>query len=218
MIGLPSAGKSTFLAALWHVVDSYEIPGSLERGELIGNREYIEKLRECWLVCEPIQRTTRESGDTVHAQVKKNDEIIDLFFPDMAGEIFEEHWRDRRWMPSYVTMTESVTGLLLFIHPDTSYKPVLIPDLDDIIKDIEEDDVKLKEDDIEEYHPDKACNQSKIVEMIQFHQIQLNNASPLKIAVIISAWDTIESASSSENIPVTPLTYLDKNEKPNLGY
>src|SRR2546426_12094390 len=58
MIGLPNTGKSTFLAALWHVVQQEDVPGSLVLERFPdGNREYIAALHARWLRCEPVDRT-----------------------------------------------------------------------------------------------------------------------------------------------------------------
>jgi hypothetical protein len=43
MLGLPKAGKTTFLAALWHVLKPGEIPGSLLMGPREGDQEYLNR-------------------------------------------------------------------------------------------------------------------------------------------------------------------------------
>ena len=57
LIGLPETGKTTFLAALWQVVESDEVPGALRLEKLHGDREHLNKIRADWLCCSPMGRT-----------------------------------------------------------------------------------------------------------------------------------------------------------------
>ena len=54
MMGLPGSGKSTFLAALWHQLESTEIPTAFIAERLQPDREYLNKIREKWLEFEEI--------------------------------------------------------------------------------------------------------------------------------------------------------------------
>ena len=59
MLGLPKAGKSTFLAALWYVLKSAEIPGSLVMERREGDQEYLNLIADQWSKCEELDRTPR---------------------------------------------------------------------------------------------------------------------------------------------------------------
>jgi hypothetical protein len=63
--GLPSAGKTTFLAALWHAVEYNGIDASLTVEKLEGDREHLNDIRSCWLRCEPQRRTSTSSETAV---------------------------------------------------------------------------------------------------------------------------------------------------------
>lgn len=206
MVGLPSAGKSTFLAALWHVVTSGEVPEALQQGRLSESREYIESLRRRWQRCDPIQRTFGSTRETVEMQVKNADtgRTADLHFPDLAGEIFAEHWRDRRWMPDYAKQASGAASLLLFVHAGGKYKPDLLQDFPILTpEDATEDELTPLKFDM-----DRACDQAKIVDILQFHRDYLAATKPLRVAVLVSAWDIAEQAAAYTGESVTPRQFI----------
>ena len=43
MAGLPGTGKTTFLAALWHVAKSHEVEGSMRLEKREGDQEYLNR-------------------------------------------------------------------------------------------------------------------------------------------------------------------------------
>jgi stage III sporulation protein SpoIIIAA len=48
IIGLPETGKTTFLAALWHVVTSEEVNESLRLERLHGDSKYLNEISAKW--------------------------------------------------------------------------------------------------------------------------------------------------------------------------
>lgn len=58
MIGLPQTGKTTFLAALWHVVKNlHEVPGALSLKKLQGDQEHLNRICDNWLEFKQVART-----------------------------------------------------------------------------------------------------------------------------------------------------------------
>lgn len=210
MVGLPSAGKSTFLAALWHVIDSGEVPESLQQGRLSENREYIESLRRRWQQFEPMQRTYSTTRETIQIQVQNREtgSTADLYFPDLAGEIFDEHWRDRRWMPSYTEQVNGAVGMLLFVHAGAKYKPDFLYDYPLLAEGGESPEDGFKP---AVFDMDKACLQAKLVDILQFHRDYLAEDSPIRVAVLVSAWDTVEKTALIEGENVTPRHFIARH-------
>ena len=120
LIGLPESGKSTFIGALWHVVDSEEIPDTLKLHNLGTDREYIESLREAWLTQNKPERNKLDERHLVWMQLKQagSDNIAEIVFPDLAGELFEQQWRERIWTNDYFDLITESSGLLVFVHAD----------------------------------------------------------------------------------------------------
>src|SRR5438874_5698242 len=118
MMGLPGSGKTTFLAALWHQLESAEIPTAFIADELQPDREYLNRIRDKWLEFEEIPRTPIgiERSALLHLRHVRTEAKFDLSIPDVAGETFASQWFDRRIPQSYVEQLETSFGLLLFVH------------------------------------------------------------------------------------------------------
>ena len=57
VIGLPSSGKTTFIAALWHTVTNDEVPGALKLEKLHGDSKHLNAIKSAWIKCCPVDRT-----------------------------------------------------------------------------------------------------------------------------------------------------------------
>src|SRR5258708_2938371 len=60
MAGLPETGKTTFLAALWHVAKSHEVSGSMRLERREGDQEYLNNIANAWSKCAELVRTPGE--------------------------------------------------------------------------------------------------------------------------------------------------------------
>jgi len=193
IIGLPETGKTTFLAALWHVVVSREIEGALHLKELHGDHGYLNDIRDHWVSCEPIGRT-QQRAEQLQLSMRladANDRFAaELIFPDLSGESFKALWKDRVWRERYDQLARKTSGALLFIHPDKVLEPtrineILIPDeLDD------DDDSPLSSWN-RNWNADDAPTQVKLVEFLQFFTHDPAVYPLRRVAVMISAWDVV---------------------------
>src|SRR3954469_5056688 len=58
MMGLPGSGKTTFLAALWHQLESAEIATAFTTDRLQRDREYLNRIRDAWIAFEEVPHTS----------------------------------------------------------------------------------------------------------------------------------------------------------------
>jgi len=242
IVGLPSTGKTTFLAALWHVVESEEVAGSLCLEKLHGNREHLNAIRDNWLGCHPVARTTISSETLVSMILKAHDggKTTEIFFPDMSGETFMSHWRDRKCTKDYNNIINQASGALLFIHPEQVLSPERIDDANKLASILEENadesgtitecslisqefesehandtNISAKDGHIQ-WNPDNTPTQVILVELLQFLAQLSDSPSTFRIAVIISAWDLISNQKlSPENWLANRLPLLDQYLKSN---
>ena len=49
IMGAPNAGKSTFLAALWHSVNQKDVRTDLTLDRMAGNVNYLQGIEKKWL-------------------------------------------------------------------------------------------------------------------------------------------------------------------------
>src|SRR5437870_5902491 len=119
IIGLPETGKTTFLAALWHVVISEELADSLQLLKLEGDRKHLNIIRTAWLEFREVGRTVSTTEEVVSMKLGQTgkSEAAELIFPDMSGESFRKQWVERKWTKEYDELVANASGIFLFVHP-----------------------------------------------------------------------------------------------------
>jgi hypothetical protein len=215
LVGLPGAGKTTFLAALWQVVESEEVPGSLVVSEVHGIRDHLNKIRETWVKCQPFERTRIPAEKMVSFRLKhpQSGDIVELALPDLSGETFKLQWEKHEWTSDFEKLASESSGVLLFIHPSTIEEPVRIdPTLDCLAATLDNGDVGAKASDsesspqkeqsfpsaiVEEWTPEKTPAQVKLVEILQFLRFRPFADRILPVAVVVSAWDLIADGNNA---------------------
>lgn len=121
MMGLPHSGKSTFVAALWQVVQSPDVPEAMTLGPLNGDYTYINKLHKLWTEGEELPRTDVGQEGIISIPLRnrspqsKSTEV-EVILPDLSGESFNQQWEMRTMLAEYHKHLIESTGLLIFIH------------------------------------------------------------------------------------------------------
>jgi len=215
LIGLPHSGKSTFIAALWYIVDSEELENSLTITELPEDREYLNALKDEWLSCKAFERTKTEHQYKISLNVY--DRLIDvktiLQFPDVSGEIYNMQFEQRKVNVEYLNMIQSANGIILFINPDYLKEPILITAIDTCIGNTT---TPTEISQLKPWIHKDSPTQIVLVDLLQM--IAFNISTPIKVAVVVSAWDVVlnsQKITPSKWIETTlPLLYqfLDSNK------
>lgn len=192
-LGLPASGKSTFLAALWHVLESGEIPSALCRTGLQADREYLNRIRDAWAVFEKVPRTEMPEASVVFDLADHAGELSgQVSFPDLPGESFDTQWTDRIWTEEFDRQVREADGFLLFISPDYVSR-VLIRDASQRIPDdaLARDPTAAQRAE-RAWDARKAPTQAKLVDLLQFLAEVREPGRPSPLAVVVSAWDRAE--------------------------
>lgn len=198
VVGLPEAGKTTFLAALWHVVGSDEVPTSLRLDKLIGDKHHLNEIRDRWADCQKIDRTkiSDETKVTMRLTDRAGGNLSEIVFTDMSGESFQTQWNERVCRAEYRQVIEEATGCLLFIHPRHVREAVLIRDAAVVAGSLANSANYQKQGQGMgqlPLQPNYASTQVQLVELLQFiFWMRGSGQTPLRIGVLISAWDVIE--------------------------
>jgi len=223
LIGLPKSGKTTFLAALWHVVTNDNVGGSLKLERLHGNSSHLNKICDLWADANPLERTAT-GGEKFVSMILRSlsgGTSTEIFFPDLAGESFERQWTLRLMSKECESFLKESDGGLLMIHPEEVTKETLISEANPIIDRIaassaatigepEQDQETLGSADVsieEEWNPEKTPKQIQLVELLQF-LMHINQNRPLKLAVAISAWDLVTDIHGSG---ISPTAWANEN-------
>ncbi|RZK67710.1 MAG: hypothetical protein EOO85_25205 [Pedobacter sp.] len=211
-------GKTTFLAALWHVLNNNEIPASLKIHKLSKNREYVVRIWEDWISFKIADRTSLKS-EVYEVKMQISDceskNIAEVTFPDLSGEVFNNHLLDRTWSADFQTLVEQSEGYVFFLHPNMIRNSIRIEDLEglsEMSNEYGEEYTETKKPFSEKEVP----TQIKMVELVQF--ILANHFSPaLRFVFVVSAWDLVASLGlSPENWVERELPLLSQFLKGNV--
>lgn len=214
VVGLPVSGKSTFIGALYNVLEDDSVPLSCKWNTSPDDASYAHELAVAWGECRPPERTGLRREILLHLKHLATNSNFELRFPDVAGEVFEHQWQLRGYSPTYAEDIDRATGIILFVSPIVRTGEL-----------IRASDQKLAETfgsmlglPLEEgataktshlafsganatenqralveaiaRHPERTPTQVMLVELLQFIARRRGwDSAPLPVAVVISMWD-----------------------------
>ena len=188
--GLPNSGKTTYLGALVHILDSGEVNTALKYDSDPENRKYLNKIVNSWLKFERMERTLYSSEEFIELNLLDNNERISLRIPDLSGETWKEIWSERQCNQKVANLIESVDCMMFFIHCDNIEKPISIMEMLRQQKALGE---VQPEGEIKDWEPDRHCStQVMLVDILQVIAEINKTKSPMNLAIILYAWDTVE--------------------------
>lgn len=202
MLGLRGSGKTTFLAALWHYLESAELKDELELPQLQPDRDYLNSIRNNWLALKPVGRTSLRTRTTVSMslQDKRTSAGIKISIPDLSGESFRLQWSTRKAPATYLSFARESTGAFLFIHPSEVKRTHAIKSSDETDQMKVEDERRIPPS--KNWSAEQSSTQVQLVDIVQSLLRMREIATPMRMAVVISAWDVIK-------VRISPLGWVD---------
>ncbi|KKA10418.1 hypothetical protein VP03_29430 [Sinorhizobium meliloti] len=201
IVGLPSSGKTTLLAALWHMVRE---PGASTvlsfDGLSNGNYEHLNQLAKRWRSGR-IQQRTQVSGarDVVMRLKDAAGRQIEVSFPDLPGEEFSRMW-ERRELDNGMVGTLTAPAIVLLVNGDTIRMPAWIVEQVTLSTKL-----GLPPADVVpvEWSADLAPTQVRVVDLLQMLMSGDLYVGERRLALLISAWDKAEGEQ------MTPADFLE---------
>ena len=194
IMGLPGSGKTTFLAALWHLINAGEVPTGLVLDRLVGEHHYLNKIVDAWQQCKEVPRTSiaSETRVSIHVHETSSGRKSVLGFPDLSGESFEQQLALRTCESSYVEDCNRDSGILLFVTADRPLDGIAIVDVTPAI----DAPGEASPAETREWTPDMVPQQVKVVELLQFVQRPPFRHRRKRLSLAVSAWDVVRSSLS----------------------
>lgn len=182
-LGLPSSGKTTFLAALWHLILTGEVRCGLSLDGFTSEYPYLNSIHDQWLDGNPVNRTPMDSEQIAKLNLKLNEngEKFTLFIPDLSGEEFELQLNRKKIKLSTFENINASNGIIMFVSADKKDNDIYFHELSNEHKQPEESRSNWS------YH--SIPTQVKIVELLQTLLSQPFSNDFYKVAIVISAWD-----------------------------
>jgi hypothetical protein len=221
LIGLPDAGKTTFLAALYHVVESGEVQSSLRLERRHGDYTHLNAIRNQWADANSLERTKIPDEQSVSMILRDQitDRVAETVLPDLSGESFELQWTDRQMPSQYARLLREAAGGLLLVHPARVKEETLISEVQNLINTMknasavasgeadhsppngtgepgQKDDCVPKEQPV--WQAKDAPTALKLVELLQ-NIARVGVKQPVRLALIVSAWDRVDAEDSPQD-------------------
>ena len=196
--GLPGSGKTTFLAALWHVVferanQSARLKfDSLKRGDYA----HLNSLARRWQQAKEQIHTEMSSGKVVSMDLKDGDgRKVRMMFPDLSGEFYQQMWEQRECDRHLAALLSNGQGILLFVHADRIKVPIGVAEA--TAQTVALGGKAFEPTVSEEWHPKDAPTAVQVVEMLQMFRCNVLRTPAHRVAVVLSAWDKVEDEGLS---------------------
>jgi hypothetical protein len=201
VLGLPASGKTTFLAALWHLLLAGKVSSRLSLVKLRAiEGEHLKAIAARWLQAKKQERTFQSKNRTAVISLKTAEgQEFDLSFPDVAGEAFAQIWESRECDPDVVDALKA-QGVMLFVHSSNINYPGWIADDARLSKQM---GITRKAGEPIPWQARFAPTQVQLVDLLRCLQEAPLNVGSRKLAVILSAWDLAEGEKK------TPEKYLE---------
>ena len=204
LIGLPATGKTSFLAALWYLVQHSQVVSSLRLDKLEGDSKYLNQISQAWAGYEPVLHTRIDSEKVVSMLLKdtRTGRTVVLTFPDLSGESFTLQWTTRQFTKGYDKFLQEASGAILFITPLYYRKPIRIDMANPLVEEIvagkeKQEPVQDTSSPPKPWNPERAPTQVEVVELLQFICSREYFKPPFRLAVVISAWDQLTDSKKS---------------------
>ena len=180
--GLPDAGKTTFIAALWDIIKRKGSSLELQFSTTPDNTTYLNEIWEYWVSMKKIERSKTPAPDDISINVKRvtdgTELVLDL--PDFMGEQFQKIIDHT--LPENIQKWITKSDRMLF----------LINNLNDSLKDDLEDETECAIDRVKEKEeaprlaPEKMLLASQNMMVLKYIA---NHVRMKKVAIGLSAWD-----------------------------
>lgn len=192
LIGMPQTGKSTFLGALWALVQSPLEP-SVAEASFSGDRSYIQRLAEQVARGEEIDRTGVDTNEAMAVELAfESLGGADVLIPDTSGESLRVLVEQRIWHPRLRAACEEATAIALFVHPAR----LRVPQPISLLAGFGGDDTAAAAEPVAFDVHEHAATAAELIDVFENVSELCRERWPIRLAVIVSAWDCVDGDPS----------------------
>ena len=197
--GLPSSGKTTFLGALSYMAENNDDSNALKLDDLQEQRHFFNLLADTWVNCDPMMRTKIDSQDSIEMILSTDDLNFNVEMPDLSGETWASIWSEHEISQPVYDFLTHCSSVAFFIHTDQISTPLKLSEENSMLQgSCNRDQVEQLEDWDATKHP---STQAVTVDLL-IKVSSIMKAENKRVAIILSAWDTV-----SENYQ-SPLEFV----------
>lgn len=186
IVGLPNAGKSTYIGAFWAIEKDGDTGHKLTCKKYPSDTTYLDALKKSWLEQTPVNRTVNVEPQEIHLTLssEQTEKELELHIPDFKGEVFQRILSNN--VTDKVIQWCNETDCILFFIKYTTAD--ILQDEIDGIEPASNDNIRresaiMKVEDISEWIQN--------IMLLKYLHSKIDNDIPL--AICISAWDKVET-------------------------
>ncbi|MFS1947254.1 hypothetical protein BCU64_008240 [Vibrio lentus] len=215
--GLPSSGKTTFLGALSYTAENNDSSNALKLDELQEQRHFFNSLADTWVNCDPMMRTKVDSQDSIEMTLSAYDLNFNVEMPDLSGETWAAIWSEHEISQPVHDFLTNCTSVAFFIHADQISTPLKLSEENSMLQGScnEEQTEQLEDWDAAKHPSTQAVTVDLLVKISSIMRDKKK-----RIALILSAWDTVDQNYQSplEFVSIQmPLLYQYLSSKLDYG-
>lgn len=190
LVGLPSSGKTTYLAALWAGLKPSDDPTAFHITTWPSNRAYLQEIADDWFAGRALDHTpTGIVGDIDFVISDGGQADLRIAVPDLSGEVYKRAVAHRLIERALVDRLVGSDAILFFVGAIDAKTPVCLTDLGTIDAGAARPPIGT------DFDPESLESDWLNAELLQIVLTLLRDADrdPPPVAFIVSAWDKVES-------------------------
>jgi hypothetical protein len=188
---MPRSGKSTYLGTLWALVQS-PLDRSVVEASFSGDRAYVQRLADQVARAQEVERTTLETGGQLSVTLDfEANGTADLLIPDTSGESLRLLFEQRVWYAPLRGICEEATSMVLFIHPEHVRVPQPLSVLGAVAR-TSDGEAEASTATITFDPREHTSSSAELISVLENVAEAREALWPVRIAVVISAWDTVD--------------------------
>lgn len=197
--GFPESGKTSYLAALWHLITTGAEPTALRFDSLRnGDATHLNTIATRWRKGLKQIRTETPSNKLVSMNLKNTaGDVLRLTLPDLSGESYRDMFELRECDPLVASFLEGSQGMLLLIHADNIKSPLMVTT---VAAQTQALGASLPSGQEVKWEARLAPTQIQLVELLQLLRQAPLNVDFKRIAIVFSAWDKVEDEGRSPDL------------------
>jgi hypothetical protein len=208
--GFPESGKTTYLAALWHLLTARAGQTSLRFESLRnGDSSHLNELAARWRDGMTQIRTETKSNQLVSMNLlDASGSPLRLTVPDLSGESYRVMFEDRDCSPAVAEILTRGEGMLFCVHADRIRPPHLVVNM---VSQSNALGSPIPAGQEVAWYPSLSPTQVQIVELLQILRLPPLAVPFQRVAIALSAWDKVaEENRSPQEFLAERLPLLDQ--------
>lgn len=188
IVGLPSAGKSTYIGAFWAIEKDGGTNHKLTCKEYPSDTTYLDALKKSWLEQTIVSRNVNIEPQEIHLKLysKSTETSLELHIPDFKGEDFQRILSNKN-IDKVTQWCNEAECMLFFIK--YSQEDILQDEMPVTLaaENIQKEPTAMQINDISEW--------TRNIMLLKYLHTQVGD---IPLAICISAWDKVNTELSIE--------------------